>query len=161
MVRRGLHHGEVNVAVTTYVLTFFHVVSSASRLYRSSSEMVPSILPLSLRTVDIIFLSAASFFSTLWTQARSSVAEKGNKARRGDTPVDHVHDLGVDLALHALLLVLEFGAPVARCAQIEVREVKDGAGDAERPVRHATGEVRVSGRLDEEIGRKKLTVSPP
>lgn len=72
---RGLHHGEMNVEATTYVLTFLHVVSSASRLYRSSSEMVPSILPLSLRTVDIIFLSAASFFSTLWTQARSSVAE--------------------------------------------------------------------------------------
>lgn len=49
----------------TYPLTFSQVFARASRLYRSSSAIVSSIIDLSLSTVAIIFLRACSFFSTL------------------------------------------------------------------------------------------------
>lgn len=50
-------------------LTLSQVFVNASRLYRSSSRIVSSIIDLSLSTVAIIFLSACSFFSTLTVSA--------------------------------------------------------------------------------------------
>lgn len=48
-----------------YSFTDFHVFINASRLYRSSSSIVPTSLPLSLSTVDMFFLRFCSHFSTL------------------------------------------------------------------------------------------------
>lgn len=62
---------------STHPLTLVQVVFNASLLYRSNSAMVPSIFLLSFVTVAIIFLRAASFFSTL-RRKRAEVSENSN-----------------------------------------------------------------------------------
>jgi len=58
-----------NEHIVSHPLTFSHVLSRASRLYRSSSTIVSWIIDLSLMTVAIIFFRACSFFSTLLDQS--------------------------------------------------------------------------------------------
>jgi hypothetical protein len=98
----------------TYPLTFSHVLSRASRLYRSSSTIVSWIIDLSFTTVAIIFFNACSFFSTLIISPAQT---------RPDSLVNHIHDLCIDLLAHTLLLRFEFPTLFTSMTKVDTVEI--------------------------------------
>lgn len=100
----------------THPLTFSQVLTSFPLLCRSSSTIVSWIIDLSLTTVAIIFFKACSFFSTLSISLVQPPWER-------DSLVDHIHDLGIDLLAHTLLLRFKLSALITGVTEINTIEV--------------------------------------